>query len=334
MHAFWAVMPAIVEQSEGCELAAVCDLCAENLDEVKYPGVAKFTDFRAMIDSTELDALYVCTMSDTHFQMVMAGLEAGLHVVCEKPLANDLAQCRAMIDKSEEVGRRLFVVFENRYHPYNRTIRQWIRDGHLGEVEAIHWHLLWDAHKSFGDLAARRARAAERTGSLDCGIHQLDLTRYFFGGDWGSVQALGAWFGEELTNPPHISLLTRLLDGPIVTMNSSYAYGAYMEPRVRTDGLTIVGMDGVINYCCDEECATELKLTSKDLIETCAHDVVPHNQAIGWLLNDVADVVERGKPAPPELADGHDGLKAQIIVEQALAQARESRRAADGLPAS
>jgi predicted dehydrogenase len=76
----------------------------------------------------------------------------------------------------------------NRYHPYNRTIRQWIRDGHLGEVEAVHWHLLWDAHTSFGKLATRRARAAERTGSLDCGIHQLDLTRYFFGGAWDGSQ--------------------------------------------------------------------------------------------------------------------------------------------------
>ena len=322
-HAKWSVMPAIQKTSKHCCLRAVCDLNADNLQSVVDPEVAKFTDFTAMLRETELDAVYICTMCDAHYEPALRALQAGLHVICEKPMADTIEKCKTMIQTAKEADRLLAVVFENRYHPYNRKIHEWISAGHLGTVGAIHFHDLWDGHKNFGELSARRARAIERSGSLDCGIHQLDLARYFAGGgDWQDVSALGSWFGEELRNPPHISLLGRLAGGILVTLNSSYAYGAYIpKHRAHSRLMTLVGDKGVINFSTDDEKGTDLKLISADLTDTFAVAGVPHELAIGWLLDDFAAVVRGEKPMPPELATGHDGLMAQVAVQEALTQA-------------
>lgn len=326
-HAQWAVVPAIQKTSEKCCLRAVCDLNEDNLGSVVDPDVAKFTDFNTMIRETELDAVYICTLSDAHCEPAVRALQAGVHVICEKPMADSIEKCQTMIQEAKKADRLLVIVFENRYHPYNRKIHKWISSGHLGKVEAVHFHDLWDGHKNFGKLAARRARAIEQTGSLDCGIHQLDLARYFVGGDWQDVSALGSWFGEELRNPPHISLLGRLTNGALVTMNSSYAYGAYIaEHRPHSRMMTIVGNKGIINFSTDYEKSTDLKLISEGLTETCVVETVPHSLAIGWLLDDFAAVVQEGKPFPAELPTGRDGLMAQVVVEDALHQARARRK--------
>ena len=326
-HGHWAVVPAIQETAKDCCLAAACDLREENLAWVRdrYPEVQTFADYRRMFAEAELDAAYIATLSDTHFEPTVAALQAGLHVVCEKPMADTLDKCRTMIDEAAKAGRLLAIVFENRYHPYNRQVREWIAAGHLGRVEAIHFQDFWDGHKNKGPLALRRARFIDRTGALDCGIHQLDLMRYFLGGEWQEIHALGTWFGEPLANAPHLCIQARLTTGAIATMNSSLAYGAYIEPKPRSHVMTVVGDKGVINYCSDGERDTELKLVSETLTEVFPHESVGHNLAIGWLLDEFAQVVEGKIPRPPELATGHDGLMAQIIVEETLAQARRLR---------
>ena len=325
-HAKWAVEPAIQETSKRCELTAICDVSEENLSGTPSPGIATFTDYREMLAKADIDAVYVCTLSDSHFEPAVAAFEAGLHVLCEKPMADRVDKCHRMIAAAEKADRTLAIVFENRYHPYNRKVREWVIGGHLGKIEAIHYQDLWDGHKSFGDLAERRGRAIERTGSLDCGIHQLDLVRYFLGGEWQEVSAAGVWFGEEFTNPPHISLMARLTPAVLVTLNSSYSYGAYIaEHKPHSSVMTIVGSTGVVNFSSDFEKSTDLRIVSEKLSETFPHESVPHSQAIGWLADDFADVVEGRIASTPELATGRDGLMAQIVVDKALKQAREGR---------
>jgi predicted dehydrogenase len=328
-HARWAVIPAIRETSKAWVLVAACDISEQNFDILRDVDVPIFTDYERMYREVELDAVYVATLVDAHFEPAVSAFRRGLYVVCEKPLADDVEKCRAMVAEAEQARKELVVVFETRYHPHNRKVKAWIDEGHLGVVEAIHFQHFWDGHKASGHLAPRRARAIEGTGSLDCGIHQLDLARYFVGGEWNEVSAIGTWFGEELSNPPHVGMMGRLSSKVMVTLNCSFAYGAYIEPRPRSHVVTVVGTKGVISFCDDEDETSAVKLVAADLSDSVAFESVPHSLAIGWLLDDFAEVLRGRKPKSPELATGHDGLMAQIAVEEALKQCRVKRPASD-----
>ncbi|MDO9540942.1 MAG: Gfo/Idh/MocA family oxidoreductase [Kiritimatiellia bacterium] len=326
-HARWAVMEAIEKTSKHCELVAACDLRGENLEPLSRQGLAIFTDFDEMIRKVEMDALYVCTPCDAHFGPAVAGLRAGLHVICEKPLADTVAQCRNMIAEAEKADRKLVVTFENRYHPDIRKIKEWITAGYLGKVEAVHTHYYTGAYKPFGEEAARRKRLLDLAGSLDCGIHAFDYIRYFVGGEWQDIRAMGAWFDDDLLNAPHITVQGRLTSGVIVTVTYSYAYTAYIKATATAScGITIVGKKGVISHCTDYEKPADMKLTSEDLVESFPIESVPHKLAIGWLVDDFADFIEgRKKTWPAELATGHDGLVAQLVVDEALTQTRTQK---------
>jgi predicted dehydrogenase len=322
-HAEWAVMPAIAERSAPCELKAVADISPERLATAdRYAGVAQFADYREMIAQGDLDAVYVCTTVERHLDPTLAALEAGLHVVCEKPLAESALDCRKMTDAAERAERLLAVTFENRYQPHAGTIRRWVREGHLGTIEAVHAKHFWDGHKTRGPLSERRRRAIDLNGGLDCGIHTVDLVRYFVGGGrWGEIAAIGAWFGEKVHMPPHISILTGLDTVPVVGISVSMGYAAQIEARTSSSGLTIVGDRGVIDEVTGTDGKVEVRLTSETLCETCPVLHKGHAETIGWMLDDFADVVEGREQSSDRLATGEDGLIAQQLVEVANAQA-------------
>ena len=85
------------------ELAAICGRQRERAEEMarKYEVARVFTDYREMIEAGDLDALVVSTPDDSHHAITMAALDAGLHVLCEKPLALNAAHAREMYAKAE-----------------------------------------------------------------------------------------------------------------------------------------------------------------------------------------------------------------------------------------
>lgn len=233
-HAEWAVIPALTA-AEHCALVAACDIRPENLKRVTDPAVDCYTDYASMLAAGGFDVVYVATLEDLHRDMVTAALEAGYHVLCEKPLGMNTAECEEMLAASEATGRQLAVGFEKRYHPEQVKMREWIQSGRLGTVEAIHIQEMWDMHKTFTPLSPRRAEHLDRSGSLDCGIHSLDCIRYITGGgDWSNIVARGRWFGEhERKQMPHISLMADLDNGILATLTESYAYCTNITPRKR-----------------------------------------------------------------------------------------------------
>jgi len=319
------------EHSTKSELVAAADMNPEFMNQVE--GIARYADAREMMAKERLDAVYIATLVETHGPLALAAFEAGLHVVSEKPMAESAKVCRAMVDGARKAGRCLAVTFENRYHPHHRTIRRWIDAGYLGTIQAIHVQEFWDGHKTFGPLSERRARLMQRSGGLDCGIHRLDLVRYFCEGNWKTLHALGAWFGEAMEKPPHIGILGRLDNGVLVTVNASMGYAASIEPRPMNEILVIAGTKGVVSLAIDEptpdafvHTAARVRISSERLCETIPIVELDHPKAIGMLLDDFAGLIEGSKSSPPELAMGEDGLAAQIATEWANDSAVADRK--------
>jgi predicted dehydrogenase len=346
-HANWAVIPAIRNPNSGWELAAVADINAENLARIEV-DVPKFADHRAMLAALgdKLDAVYVATLIDSHLPIALDAFARGLHVVCEKPMAPSVADCRAMVFAAARADRVLAVNFETRYYGEFIQARQWIREGRLGRVEAIHVQHFWDGHKTFSKLAARRHRLCDAAGAMDCGIHKADMARYFVGGEWTEIHARGRWLGEEVSQPPHIAILASLDNGVLVTLGASFAYTAHIEPRAYSDVITVVGTEGVINYfddrsgdlgepgsAADAHGGALMTLTSKTLTTSLPVKHADHADFMVAFLRDVRDRIEgrattpgAGAGAEAPMATGEDGLMAQVLVEEANRQAVEARQ--------
>lgn len=321
-HSRGAVVPAL-NACETCELTAAADLNPKNLETLREAGTLCFASSSEMLAETDVDVVYVCTLEDTHKTLVIEALNAGRHVMCEKPLGMNADECREMIRAATENDRTLAVGFEKRYHPDQRQIRRWIAEGRLGRVEAVHHQEMWDGHKTFGPKAERRAAHIDRSGCLDCGVHCLDLTRYLTGGGaWSNVAASGRWFGEnERLQAPHISVLADLDTGVLSTLTSSFAYCANIEERRRCFTLTVVGDQGVVNWAWDGVEMLDVTLVDANGVETFPYKPMHHSEAIQMMMGDFCRALSStDAPWPPELASGEDGLMAQLIVDEALKQ--------------
>ncbi|MEW6753925.1 MAG: Gfo/Idh/MocA family oxidoreductase [Candidatus Latescibacterota bacterium] len=164
-------------------LAAICSRGRERAEEMarKYGIPAVYTDYREMIQKAGLDAVAVVTPDDTHYAMTTEALEAGLHVLCEKPLAPTAAEAKAMYEKAEAAGVKHMTFFTNRWHPHYRYLHELVEQGYVGRC--FHAHILYMAGFSRGATAhAWRYDRRRANGVLgDLGSHMIDLARWLVG---------------------------------------------------------------------------------------------------------------------------------------------------------
>jgi len=262
---------------------------------------------------------------DAHAAAVIEALNAGCHVITEKPMAMSVDECRAMLAAAKAAGKTLAVDFESRVIPHYRRIRSLIDQGMLGAVRAVHIDHFWDGHKPVGELGERRKRFLDRSGCLDCGIHKIDLARYFSGGGaWRRIHAVGSWFGEKTVFPPHIAILATLDNGVMATINASFAFTAYIPKRTANpnfQNLAIVGEKGVIVLHHTPSGAGEIEIVCEQMSAVEQTHPGNHKADIAELLSLFASAVQRGDPLPAEVATGYDGLMAQICMDEANRQA-------------
>ena len=326
-HGRGAVAPVFFSPAcVGGKLIAVCDANPRAVEDFDLSVSGRYNDHRSMFAKAELDAVYVATGMDFHRDIVVDALEAGLHVLVEKPMAATPEQCKEMIAAAKNADRELAVNFESRFGEQNAVLRRWIADGRFGQIEALHFANLWDGHKSFGPVKERRARLMELAGALDCGIHKLDQARFLAGGGWADVTARGAWMGEDFTPPTHIGIVGQLDTGVLVTLNASLSWAAHIEARPMINTLEIAGTEGVaVCRSTRDFKSTTVELFSRTLEESVTIESSGHTSDIVLVVNEFARVVEQGRSSDTVLATGEDGYWAQWATVQANSQSIAAR---------
>ena len=163
-------------------MVAICGRSAPRAQEMadKYGIPTVFTDYREMIAQADLDAIVIASPDDLHCEMAMSALDAGLHVLCEKPLALNAADAKAMYDKAEAVGVRHMTYFTWRWMPNYRYMRELIDQGVLGRLYHAQFRfIMGGALNPAYQWRFDRARANGVIG--DSGSHMFDLARYLVG---------------------------------------------------------------------------------------------------------------------------------------------------------
>ncbi|OIV35541.1 dehydrogenase [Mangrovactinospora gilvigrisea] len=164
------------------------------------------TDVERLIARDDIDVIDVCTPGDSHADIAIAALEAGKHVLCEKPLANTVAEAEAMVKAAEAArarGVRSMVAFNYRRVPALALARRMVADGRIGDIRHVRAVYLQDwITDPEAPLGWRLQKERAGSGALgDIGAHIIDATQYLTGQQISGVSALTETFVKERPLP-------------------------------------------------------------------------------------------------------------------------------------
>lgn len=197
---WWAetmFLPSLQSHSQA-EVAAICGRNQARAGTIasRYGIPAVFADYRRMIEQASLDALIVAAPDDLHYAITMQALDAGLHVLCEKPLASNVQQAREMADAARAAGVKHMVMYTFRWMPPLQYVRDLITQGYLGRLYHCEFRYLLDyARKPEYAWRLDRKRANGLLG--DIGSHLIDTARWLVG-DFASVRAQLGYFSNRV----------------------------------------------------------------------------------------------------------------------------------------
>lgn len=171
-------------------LAAAADPDPARLDRVagRYGIAQRFRDYRALLDRRDIAAVAILTPTPSHAEIALAALEAGKHVLLEKPLALTLAECDQLAARGAASAGKVVVCFNLRWHRLARRARELVAAGALGRVQAIRSVY---THSRPGPGAPDWHRRIERGGGVTFNeaVHHFDLWRWLLGAEVEEVYA-------------------------------------------------------------------------------------------------------------------------------------------------
>ena len=203
----------------GLELAAVCDLRPERLRwvEANWPGVARTADWRSLLDpALPLDAVIIAVPHPLHCEMAQAFLEAGKHVLSEKPLDIRLSRARKAVAAAEERGLVFAVMFNQRTDPLFIRAREIVRDPAFGEIRRSSWTVTnWYRTQAYYDSGTWRATWAGEGGGVmvNQAPHNLDLWQWICGMPCRLTARLGFGRHHRIEVEDEATLLTEYPNG-------------------------------------------------------------------------------------------------------------------------
>lgn len=234
------------------ELVCACSIMADELDFAKEAlGVQTvFDNYDTMLSEMQgkMDAVFLVTSTDRHADQIIAGLEHGYHVFCEKPLALNVADCeRVEAVHKNHPDKVCLVGFVRRYDASYYDAKQRIEAGQIGTPVMV--------RSQSGDMdewAEFQIAFCETSGGifLDCSIHDIDLCRWLLGTEFSQVYAIGGSYAhkgfETVQDGDNVSVMSKMADGTMsyicATRTQHHGHATHTE-IIGTKGTLQVGMN-------------------------------------------------------------------------------------------
>ena len=254
---------------ENVEMVAFCDIIEEKAQQAaKDYGTedAKvYTDYKKLLEDKTIDVVHVCTPNRSHSFITVDALEAGKHVMCEKPMAINSEEAKKMLDAAERTGKKLCIGYQNRYRPEMLYLKKEAEDGTFGDIY-------------YAKATALRRRAvptwgvfldAENQGGgplIDIGTHALDLTLWEMNNyepamvtgstfrkladHENSANAWGPWDPKKFTVEDSAFGFIKMKNGATIYLEASWALNTLDVNEAKTilcgdkGGADMLGKDG------------------------------------------------------------------------------------------
>jgi predicted dehydrogenase len=132
-------------------LVAVCDIIPEKAAMLaEKHGATAYGDIDKLLREVKgLDVVSVCSPNGLHAEHAIKALQAGYHVLCEKPMALTVQDCGEMINAAERANRRLFIVKQNRFNPPVAAVKKVIEEGRLGKIYSVQLNCFWNRNEEY-----------------------------------------------------------------------------------------------------------------------------------------------------------------------------------------
>lgn len=247
-------------QIPAVQIVAIADAQPERLEQFGriFNVPDHYVDYLDLIARDDIDAISVCTPNQYHAPITIAALEAGKHVLCEKPLARSYAEGRGMVDAAGKAGRILKVAFNHRERGDVKVLKSYIDVGELGHI--YHAKATWMRRSGIPGVGGWFTSKEMAGGGplIDLGVHVLDMALYLLGepkvasvsaatyselgprgrGNWGEYRLTGSG-GYEVEDLA--TAFIRMVDGSTLLLEASWAvYGKSADDF----GVTLFGTNG------------------------------------------------------------------------------------------
>lgn len=168
-----------VRMTKNADVTAVASKSLERArDWAKKEGLSRYYDsYETLLADPDIDIIYIATLSNAHYDNIKACLEAGKHVICEKPMTQTASQAQEMITLAREKQLFLMEGMWSRFLPKSLRVRRWIQEGRIGELHLMQANIGWKADKTYN----KRLFYPELGGGslYDIGIYPMELLPYY-----------------------------------------------------------------------------------------------------------------------------------------------------------
>jgi len=233
-------LPAM-KRNGNFEIVAFCDIDSKKAEKAKeeygVKGSKVYTDYRELVKE-ELDAVYVLTPNKSHAAISIAAMEAGKHVMCEKPMAKTYEDAKKMVESARRTGKILTIGYQNRYRLDSSYLKRACANGDLGEVYYARAHAV--RRRAVPTWGVFLNEEEQGGGPLiDIGTHALDLTlwmmdNYEIESVTGSVyrkladqkeqgNAFGEWDPQKFTVEDSAFAFIKMKNGATIHLEASWA---------------------------------------------------------------------------------------------------------------
>lgn len=315
---------------KAANLVAVCDTIADRAEALaNKSGARPYLCIERLLEcEPDIDVVSVCTPNGLHAEHAIKALQAGHHVLCEKPMAITVHDCGAMIRAAEQANRRLFAVKQNRFNPPVEAVKNAIDQGKLGRIYSLQLTCFWNRNEEYYTDSWRGTKALDGGTLFTQFSHFIDLL-YWMIGDVKRIRAFGANFAHKgmIEFEDSGIVLLEFFCGALGTINYSVnSYKHNME-----GSLTILAERG------SAKIGGEYlnRLDYQEIEGFAIADLPPGNTANMYgtyrgsmsnhdkVYENVIDVLRHGGSIS---ANAFDGFKTVEIIDRIYRQMRRSRR--------
>jgi UDP-N-acetylglucosamine 3-dehydrogenase len=307
------------------EIVAVCDIVAERAEKMAAQyGAQVFTDYKEVVNLEEIDAISVCLPNYLHAPVSVDALNAGKHVLCEKPMATSREEAEVMIEAAKVNSKKLMIAHNQRFVSSHQTAKEIIDSGKLGKIysfKTTFGHPGPEAWSIDGAKSWFFNKEQAFIGAMgDLGVHKSDLMRYLLG-EFSEVGAFIETNAKQNTEVDDNAVcILRTESGIIGTLVASWAYVS------GGDNSTIIyGENGTLRLEADPEYSLIEEYRNGNVIK---HKLakIQTNEEGGQTNTHVIDhFVECVTQNKEPLITGEEGMKSLQIILAAL-ESQETKR--------
>jgi len=308
----------IAQRVSGAQLAAVADVNLDVAREVGgrlgVPKVAE--DYHALLSDPDIDAIIICSSTDTHAQIIREGAAAKKHIFCEKPIAHDLHEIDTALQAVESAGVKLQVGFHRRFDPGFRKAYDLIQEGRLGSLRTV--------RITSRDPSPPPLDYIRHSGGIfmDMTIHDFDMARFLIGSEAEEVYAVGGVMVDpeigKANDLDTVLVMMRFANSVIATIDNcrqaAYGYDQRVEV-LGSGGMVQIENETPDRHIYSDPTGIHLALPQHFFLERYTIAFAKEMQAfVDAVLND-----------QPTRVTGLDGRMPVVMGIAALKSCRENR---------